>query len=190
MGRQVPAAGSRNRAGVLETRPVDARVHSRRTGRSRSPTGATAARLDAYAARQAAGSGVAGPEAPAEVLEGTQVAAKEPPAQVAAPRPDAQRPLREVDDHLLRLAGEPWGLQLKVKQASEPLEQEATALRKVEQAAEKLMAAQEQADRCAGLLRVAEAQFRDAEQAAGSGIGWLKGAGRKKVEQHDLHTAQ
>lgn len=38
------------------------------------------ARLDAYAARQAAGSGVAGPEAPAEVLEGTQV---------AAPRPDA-----------------------------------------------------------------------------------------------------
>ncbi|MDN6740466.1 MAG: hypothetical protein L0L74_10265 [Corynebacterium casei] len=109
---------------------------------------------------------------------------------MAAPRPDAQRPLREVDDHLLRLAGEPWGLQLKVKQASEPLEQEATALRKVEQATEKLMAAQEQADRCAGLLRVAEAQFRDAEQAAGSGIGWLKGAGRKKGEQHDLHTAQ
>lgn len=45
MGRQVHAAGSRNRAGVLETRPVDARVHSRRTGRSRSPTGATAAGL-------------------------------------------------------------------------------------------------------------------------------------------------
>lgn len=68
---------------------------------------------------------------------------------------------------------------MKVKQASEPLEQEATALRKVEQA-----------DRCAGLLQVAEAQSRDAEQAAGSGIGWLKGAGRKKAEQHDLHIAQ
>ena len=79
---------------------------------------------------------------------------------------------------------------MKVKQASEPLEQEATALRKVEQDAEKLTAAQVQADRCAGLLQVAEAQSRDAEQAAGSGIGWLKGAGRKKAEQHDLHTAQ
>ncbi|MGO2883375.1 MobF family relaxase [Corynebacterium variabile] len=148
------------------------------------------ARLDAYAAQQAAGSGMAGTESPAEVSEGTPVKEEKPQPQVPAPRPDAQRPLQEVDGHQLRLAGEPWGLRLKVKQAREPLEQEATALRKVEQATGKLTAAQEQADRCAELLRVAEEKFRDAEQAAGSGIGWFKGAGRKKTEQQDLHAAQ
>ncbi|WP_312802036.1 MobF family relaxase [Corynebacterium variabile] len=147
-------------------------------------------RLDAYAARQAAAAGVAGPEAPAEVPEDAPVKKEKPQAQPPSPRPDAQRPLREVDGHLLRLAGESWGLRLKVKQAREPLEQEATALRQVEQATGKLTAAQEQADRCAELLRTAEEKFRDAEQAAGSGIGWLKGAGRKKAERNDLHAAQ
>ncbi|MGO2802182.1 MAG: hypothetical protein ACTIB1_12635, partial [Corynebacterium variabile] len=147
-------------------------------------------RLDSYAARQAAAAGVAGPEVPAEVPESTPVATKEPQAQMPSPRPDAQRPLREVDGHLLRLAGESWGLRLKAKQARKPLEQEATAQRQVEQATGKLTDAQEQADRCAELLRTAEEKFRDAEQAAGSGIGWLKGAGRKKAERHDLHAAQ
>ena len=148
------------------------------------------ARLDSYADWQAAGSGVAGPEVPVEVPEDTPVTAEKAQTQVPAPRPDVQRPLREVDDHLLRLAGESWGLRLKVKQAREPLEQEATALRKVEQAAGKLTAAQEQADQCAELLRAAEEQFRDAKQTADSGIGWLKGVGRKKTERHDLHAAQ
>ncbi|MGP5591170.1 MobF family relaxase [Corynebacterium variabile] len=148
------------------------------------------ARLDAYTARQSASSGVAGAEAQADVPEDAPVKAEKPWTQVPAPRPDAQRPLREVDDRLLRLAGEPWGLRLKAKQAHEPMEQEATALRKVEQATGKLTAAQEQADRCAELLRAAEEQFRDAKQTADSGIGWLKGAGRKKAERHDLHAAQ
>lgn len=148
------------------------------------------ARLDSYADWQAAGSGVAGSEALSEVPEDATVTAEKAQTQVPAPRPDAKRPLREIDSRLLRLAGEPWSLRLKIKQAREPLDQEATALRQVEQAAEKLTAAQEQADRCAGLFRVAEEKFRVAEQAAGSRIGWFKGVGRKKAEQQDLHTAQ
>lgn len=146
-------------------------------------------RWDAYADRV---SGQAAEVADMDVTEVVDDVAVPAEASVdPSPRPEAQRRLHAVPTRVLQQATEfPFLVTSKIRQLTTEMGQSDAAVKRVEQLYGELEACRQQVAECDRQVQVATRRVQEAEQVAGTGIGWMKGRKKKVTEQQDIAQAR
>lgn len=146
-------------------------------------------RWDAYADRV---SGQAAEVADMDVTEVVDDVAVPAEASVGpSPRPEAQRRLHAVPTRVLQQATEfPFLVASKIRQLTTEMGQSDAAVKRVEQLCGELEACRQQVAECDRQVQVAARRVQEAEQVAGTGIGWMKGRKKKVAEQQDIAQAR
>ena len=146
-------------------------------------------RWDAYADRV---SGQAAEVADMDVTEVVDDAAVPAEAPVGpSPRPEAQRRLHAVPTRVLQQATEfPFLVASKIRQLTTEMGQSDAAVKRAEQLCGELEACRQQVAECDRQVQVAARRVQEAEQVAGTGIGWMKGRKKKVTEQQDIAHAR
>lgn len=146
-------------------------------------------RWDAYADRV---SGQAAEVADMDVTEVVDDVAVPAEASVGpSPRPEAQRRLHAVPTRVLQQATEfPFLVASKIRQLTTEMGQSDAAVKRVEQLCGELEACRQQVAECDRQVQVAARRVQEAEQVAGTGIGWMKGRKKKVTEQQDIAQAR
>ncbi|MGP5242206.1 MULTISPECIES: MobF family relaxase [Corynebacterium] len=123
-----------------------------------------------------------------EVADDAAVPAEAPVGP--APRPEAQRHLHAVPTRVLQQATEfPFLVASKIRQLTTEMAQSDAAAQRVEQLYGELEACRQQVAECDRQVQVATRRVQEAEQVAGTGIGWMKGRKKKVAEQQDIAQA-
>lgn len=124
-----------------------------------------------------------------EVVDDAAVPAEAP--VVPLPRPEAQRRLHAVPTRVLQQATEfPFLVTSKIRQLTTEMGQSDAAVKRVEQLCGELEACRQQVAECDRQVQVAAHRVQEAEQVAGTGIGWMKGRKKKVTEQQDIAQAR